>query len=284
MASLPKKVQKRFTFRDFIKQDNLQQQQIKFANRGKAEVEAIQKVKNVIGRTSWDKACTTQINHNVKYYFCNETLREEFYKYEWSYEKCEKHSIFVSQATYPIKGLHFMLCAMPLILKRFPNAKLYISGSDITKSATLKDKLKKTSYANYIIELIQRYELEKNVIFTGLLDEKQMCQRYLKSNAFVCPSSIENSPNSLGEAMILGLPCVASDVGGVSDLLNNKEEGFIYQSDAPYMLAHYICEIFENKKLAFKFSKSARNHALQTHDVSENLKVILNIYKTIYNE
>lgn len=63
----------------------------------------MKKVKHIIGRTTWDKACTSQINPKTRYYFCNETLRKKIYKYEYSLEKCEQHSIFVSQASNPIK-------------------------------------------------------------------------------------------------------------------------------------------------------------------------------------
>ena len=45
----------------------------------------------------------------------------------------------------------------------------------------------------------------------------------------------------------IGSSCVASYVGGVSDMLRQNEEGFIYQADAPYMMAYYICEILEMK-------------------------------------
>lgn len=283
MASLPNEVQNRFTFRDFIRQDNLKQQQKKFENRGELEIKAIQGVKHIIGRTTWDKACVTQINPNVEYHFCNETLRDEFYNHKWSLEKCEENSIFISQASYPIKGLHFVLEAMPLILSKFPKSKLYIAGPNIIRSSTLKDKLKKSSYAEYIQDLIKKYVLKDKVIFTGLLDEKQMCQRYLKSQVFVCASSIENSPNSLGEAMILGLPCVASHVGGIPDMLRHNEEGFIYQADASYMLAYYVCEIFGNAKLQMLFSKNARKRALETHSRKEINNTLLNIYISIIN-
>ncbi|MDA1586593.1 glycosyltransferase family 4 protein [Bacillus cereus group sp. TH230-1LC] len=281
MACLPGKIQKRFTFRDFIKQDNLIQQQKKFQKRGDLEIEAIRQTKHVIGRTTWDKACTTQINPNVRYHFCNETLREEFYKHTWSLDNCQEYSIFVSQGSYPIKGLHFVIEAMPLVLRKYPNAKLYIGGQDITKSNTFGDKLKITSYGKYIKELILKYKLQENVEFTGVLNEEQMCERYLRSNVFVCPSSIENSPNSLGEAMILGLPCIASDVGGVSDLLVHGQEGFIYQTDAPYMLAYYINEIFSRKERASDLAKKARRRAMITHNRTENTKKIISIYENI---
>jgi glycosyltransferase involved in cell wall biosynthesis len=283
MASLPQKVQNRFTFRDFIKQDNLKQQQKKFAKRGVFEIESLQKVNHIIGRTTWDNACTSQINPNAYYHHCNEILRDEFYKHTWNLNRCEKHSIFISQGSYPIKGLHFMLEAMTLILKQFPDTKLYIGGQNITKSDSLKEKLKLSSYGKYIKELIQRFDLENKVIFTGILDEQQMCERHLISHVFVCPSSIENSPNSLGEAMLLGVPCVASDVGGVVDMLKHKDEGFVYPADAPYMLAHYICEIFSDDSLAKKISSNAKSRAMITHNRDVNSNRLKEIYKNIIN-
>lgn len=281
MANLPVNIQKRFTIRDLLKRENLIIQQKKFEKSGELEVEAIKKINHVIGRTTWDKACTSQINPAARYHFCNETLREEFYKNIWEIDQSERFSIFTSQASYPIKGIHFVLEAMPLILEKYPKTKLYIAGHDITKADTIKQKIKLSSYAKYIRELIKEHNLEESIFFTGLLDEKKMCQRYLKSNVFVCPSSIENSPNSLGEAMIMGVPCIASDVGGVSDMLTHKKEGFVYQVDAPYMLAHYVCEIFENENLALKFSKNAREHALKTHDRDKNTRRLIEIYNDV---
>lgn len=284
LAGLPIRVQKRFMLRDFLKQDNLRQQQRKFIERGKLEIEALKKVKYVIGRTTWDKACAYQINPDAKYYHCNETLRDEFYKHTWDINQCEKHSIFVSQGSYPIKGLHFMLEAMPLILERFPETKLYIGGQNIIKSDTLKNKIKITSYGKYIKELINKYNLNGKVFFTGILDEKRMCERYLKSHIFVSPSLVENESNSLSEAKLLGVPCVASYVGGVIDRIEHGIDGFFYQYDAPYMLAHYIYEIFKNKNLTLKLSKNAREHAVKTHDRKANKNRLIIIYNTIISE
>lgn len=281
LSGLPETVKNRFTLRDLIKQDNIKQQQKKFVKSGILEIEALQKVKHVIGRTTWDRACLYQINPAAEYHFCNEILRGEFYRHTWNINTCERHSIFISQGSYPTKGLHFMLEAMQLILKRYHHAKLYVGGQDITKSDTLKDKLKITSYGKYIKLLIKKYHLEKSVVFTGILNEQQMCERYLQAHVFVCPSSIENSPNSLGEAMLLGVPCVASDVGGITDLLQHREAGFIYPADASYMLAHYVCEIFANNEVALKFSNQAREHALKTHDPQSNNNALIVIYKKI---
>jgi glycosyltransferase involved in cell wall biosynthesis len=129
--------------------------------------------------------------------------------------------------------------------------------------------------------LIKKYGLEGHVTFLGRLDEQSMCERFLKSHVFVCPSSIENSPNSVGEAMILGVPTVTSDIGGVKNLLEHIKEGFVYQPDAPYMAAYYIKKIFADDKLAESISISAKKHAEMTHDRAINFNRLLEIYKEI---
>lgn len=269
------------TLRNLVRKDNVSGLKRTFKNRGNSEVLAIKSVDNIIGRTTWDKACISNINPDAKYFHCNETLREEFYKHQWELDKCEKFSIFLSQGQYPIKGLHYLLEAMPLVLRKYPKVKIYISGKDITKSNTITDRLIMTYYGKYIKEMIRTKGIRDSIVFTGPLNEKQMCERYLKSHVFVCPSSIENSPNSLGEAMMLGVPCVASYVGGIPDMLSHNEEGFLYQHDAPYMLAHYICRIFEEDKLATSFSNRARLRALSTHNRESNTSRLMGIYKEI---
>ena len=280
-ANLPRGVVNAWTFKDFLKQDNIKKQKEKFIKRGKFEIEAIKKVSHVIGRTDWDKACTFQINPSTTYHFCNETLRDSFYDNTWDINNCDRYSIFVSQAGYPIKGLHHLLEAMPEVIKHFPDMHVYVAGSDISNLSTLNDKLRIGSYGKYIDELINKYSLRNFITFTGDLNEELMCDRFLKAHVFVSPSSIENSSNSVGEAMILGTPTISSDVGGIKDMLTHNVDGFIYQHDAPYMLAYYICNIFSNDELAMKNSVNARSHALKTHDKSTNVSTMKCIYEEI---
>lgn len=280
LNGLPDRVTKAFTIRDLIKYDNITLQQKKFQKNGLNEIESIKIAKNVIGRTQWDKANVYKINPNITYFHCNETLREAFYKGEWKYEDCEKFSIFLSQGSYPIKGLHYMLEAMVILKRKYP-VKLYVSGMDITRSANTIEKFKISSYGKYIRKLIEKYNLNEDVQFLGILDEDEMYKRYLKTNVFVCPSTIENSPNSLGEAMLLGVPSVASNVGGIPDLLEHKTEGFLYQSDAPEMLAHYVENIFNEEINIRMLSLKSREKALKIYDPEKNLQDLLNIYKSI---
>ena len=143
------------------------------------------------------------INPNIIYHQGNEILRTSFYEGMWKLENCEKYSIFISQWGYPLKGFHIFLEAFKIILKDYPDAKVITTGKDLFH-VSKKVFLKQTYYERYIIKLIKKWDLEKNIIFLGKqLNEAEMKAQYLSAHIFVLPSAIENSPNSLGEAMLL---------------------------------------------------------------------------------
>ena len=280
-SNLPNKVIYGFTLRDIIKLDNIYLQAKKYKNRGKNEIKVLENIKFITGRTSFDKAVTLQINPKLKYFKCNEILRPVFYLNKWNIEKCTKHSIFISQNYYPIKGMHILLEAMTLILKNFPNAHIYTTGNNPLSYKGITKRIYESNYNRYLRKFLTNNKLENNVTYLGYLTEKEMCKQYLKSNVHVCTSSIENSPNSLGEAMILGVPSVVSNVGGIPDLFNHKEDGLIYSPYEPYMLAYHICEIFKHTEKAEYYSENSRKHAMNTYNKNNNFRELCNIYNII---
>lgn len=249
-----------------------------FHLRGKNEINSIKQCNNIIGRTHWDNICVKNINPLLKYFHCNETMRKEFYSKNWTLDKIDRFSILVSQANYPVKGLHYMIEAMAIIHKKYPQCRVYITGNS---DFIINDE--KTSYGAYCHKLITKYNLKECFKFIGYHSAKNMCNRYLKSHVVVLCSNIENSPNCIGEAMLLGVPVVASFVGGVPDLLQHGKEGYLYQHNAPYMLAGYIEKIFSNDTLALKFSHNAREKAKFLYDRDLNQKNLLDIYHEMIN-
>lgn len=277
---IPERVLHGYTFRDFVKRNNLLGQQRVFALRGEHEQQALGKVNHVIGRTPWDMAATGLINPGRTYHFCNETLRPEFYQGQWRYEDCRSHRIFASGCNYPVKGFHYLLEAFAQILQKYPDATLAVPGKNFC-SPNFKAKLRESSYDRYLRNLVRKYHLEGKVEILGGLSAERMRQEYLQANVFVLPSTVENSPNSMGEAMLLGVPCVAADVGGVSAMLTHNKDGYVYQSTAPYMLAHYIDKVFSIGEAAQSLGKSAADHARATHNAGKNLEDLLGIYREI---
>lgn len=303
-ANLPKKTVHSVTLRDFLKKDSLIRQQEKFVQRGRMEKEAVGLAGNVTGRTDWDRHYTKEWNPKARYFAMNETLRPAFYEGKWNPEHCVPHSIFLSQGDYPIKGLHYMLQALPMIRRKYPDATVSVAGNSLVKDNTWKDRLKRSAYGRYLRSLLKEGQLEGAVSFLGKLNAGEMKEQYLKSSLFVCCSTIENSPNSLGEAMILGMPCVSADVGGIASIFRGGEDGILYEgfrtpensfdnicnlnmTDEEQMekisksLADAVVEIWDNEDKTAQFCINARNHAKKTHDRERNYRKMIEIYAEI---
>lgn len=276
-AYMPIKEIIKTTPRDIVLKDSIIQQKRRFVLQGENEIRTLQLVKNVIGRTDWDRACVKEINKEIHYFQCNESLRNAFYKYTWDFKKCSKHTIFSSQSYYPLKGFHLLIEALSIVLEKFPDTVVYTTGT----SPITKPIIRTSGYDLYIKKLIKKHKLKDHIVYLPYQTQEQMVERYLDANIFVLPSSIENSPNSLGEAMLVGTPCIAADVGGVNNFIKHRETGYLYQSDAPYMLAYYIIKVFEENEITVKMSENAKKAAARIFDRKRNAERLVDIYQQI---
>ncbi|KQC29341.1 glycosyltransferase family 4 protein [Flagellimonas eckloniae] len=271
------------TFRDIFKQDSVFQAYKKFKKKGiDIELTYLRRIQDFIGRTQWDFDQVKTVNPGSNYHFCNESLRDPFYtSKKWDILSKTEHTIFLSQAGYPLKGLHKVIEASVIVKKFFPKLAIRIAGSNITKKNTLKDKMSIKGYGSYINSLIKKNGLQDQVTFTGPLNADQMVEEYLNAHIFICPSSIENSPNSLGEAQLLGVPCISSYVGGVADMVTDKETGLLYRFEEVVMLAQRIMDIFKDNQLAKTLSKNGMEAASDRHDRDKNASRLVEIYNTL---
>lgn len=306
-ANLPEKVIRSVTLRDILKRDSIREQQKKFVKRGQMETEAVKLVKHVAGRTAWDSYYTGAWNPGAVYHTLNETLRPDFYGAVWRREDCEPHSIFLSQGDYPVKGLHYMLLALPIIRKKYPDAKVYVAGNSLVRQETIKDRLKISAYGSYLKRLLREHKLQNSVFFLGRLNAAQMKERYLKSHLFVCCSAIENSPNSLGEAMLLGMPCVSADVGGIPSIFTDGSDGLLYEGFRTPLngfdnvrdlkcedggqaekisrrLADKVVEMWSDEEQMARYCINARKHAEKNHNREQNYEKMKEIYAGIVVE
>ena len=273
---------KNITFRDLVHLDTIFQGRRSFQKRGEFEKEYLLLTNSISGRTSWDYAHIQAINPNATYYSCNRTLRNCFYTaIKWEIDKKNDYTIFLSDASYPIKGLHQVLKAVALLREKYPEIKIRISGLDITKQTTILDRIKLSGYGSYIRKLIKKLNLISHVKFIGSCTEERMIEEYQKAHLFICPSSIENSPNSVGEAQILGVPTIGSYVGGTPDMIEHNKSGLLYRFEEVEMLAQNIHKIFSDNKLALTLSVNGITEAEIRHDRSTNLNNTLEIYRDL---
>lgn len=253
---------------------------LRFRPRLKHEAESLQLAQNILGRTQWDRAHTFALNPRAPYFTVHRVLRPAFYERPWTLEGAERHSLFVGNAFAPRKGVHFVLQAMAQLRDRYPDMRLYVAGPRL-EAAGWRDWKKQVGYPAYLLDRIRALGLQDRVIFTDVLSSGEMADRMRRSHAFILSSLIENSPNSLAEAMALGVPTISAYAGGAPDMAEDGREALFYRPIDPQMLAWRITQIFDSDALARKLGAAARKRALKTHDPVDNRDRLLAAYRAI---
>lgn len=248
--------------------------------RMKPERDIISQAEYVLGRTTWDRAHVYAINPKAKYFACNRVLREPFYKTKWQLPQIERHSLYVGNGYFALKGLHFVIQALPELIREYSDVKLYVAGYEPYKDDDKRPFFKR-GYGAYLKKLIHDLGVEKHIVFTGALSAEQVAEKLAHVNAYILSSTVENSPNTLGEAMLVGTPCVASYCGGVPDMAVDGEEALFYRCNDSALLAWAVKRIFDDDTLSTRLSQNAQKHARITHDPARNAEALLNAYRAV---
>ncbi len=239
------------------------------------------------GRTNWDRAWLMAFNPSSTYYHLDEIIRSEFYGATRDPLNILPYSIYCSAAaSYPLKGLHWLIRATAILKKKFPAIQIRIANAQriLSKPKGFVGYLKKNDYAVYLRDLISKLGLNENVIGLPQLAADEVKKELEKAHAFCLPSLCENSPNSLGEAMLVGVPCVANYVGGIPDMLENEKEGILCPAADSAVLAKALERIFVDEKFSARLAFNAQQTARERHDPYRIVKQTKNIYESIVNE
>jgi glycosyltransferase involved in cell wall biosynthesis len=244
---------------------------LRFRHGAKREKTIISSARNFIGRTDWDRSHVKAINKEGRYFHVDELLRSEFYEKEWSIDKISRHSIIFTNARSPLRNVETILQAVALLKKDFPSVKLNLAGFiDLSRN-----------YGRLISEQISKFGLDEYVELLGLLNAEEMVEAIASSHIFCIASLMENSPNSLCEAQLIGMPCVASYAGGIPSLVDEGKTGLFFPPGDAAVLAHRIREIFESDKLAINLGTFARKRALQRHNSDAVVQQLCKAYEAV---
>jgi glycosyltransferase involved in cell wall biosynthesis len=163
------------------------------------------------------------------------------------------------------KGIDDLIRAMPAVLESVPSAQLKIVG-DGPFAAELKD-------------LIKKLHLQESVKLLGYVDDKELDRLYADSTVFVMPSTWPETFGKVGvEAMSVGRPVIATDVGGVRDWLKDGENGLLVPPHRPDQLADRITELLKDKRKASRLAKSAQISAkkFSIEQMASNIETLCN--------
>ncbi|OPX42632.1 glycogen synthase [Ruminiclostridium hungatei] len=141
------------------------------------------------------------------------------------------------------KGVHVLLNAIPKILCNYNDVKFVIAG--------------KGPCLNNLIELSRELDILHKVYFTGFVSEEVLLKLYKCSNIAVFPSTYEPFGIVALEGMVAGIPVVVSDVGGLSEIVNHREDGMKFFSENSNSLADSILELLKDTVLSESISAKA---------------------------
>ena len=211
----------------------------------KFEKDVIKYAKNFGTRTHYDTNFVIGTNPKAKIIELNEAISYNFFNKNWTYNP-ESISIVFVGSVIERKGVHILISAFSLVYKRYPKARLIIIGEiDL-------------NYFNKLKSIILKEGIKDKVKFKGKLSSLEIATELESSTVFVLPSFHENSPNSLAEAMAVGIPCVASNVGGISTMLDNGKNGLMFKSGDIHQLSKKLLSLLDNPSLMETISNNAK--------------------------
>ena len=124
---------------------------------------------------------------------------------------------------------------------------------------------------------------DKNWIFKGHLCAKEIINEFKESFSLLHPSLIDNRPNSVCEAQVLGLPIIASSVGVVPSFIDNGKTGLLTTLE-PSAIVNKILLLLKDEKLKESISVKRRNFAKKRHNPTIILDKTIATYQEIKNE
>jgi glycosyltransferase involved in cell wall biosynthesis len=160
------------------------------------------------------------------------------------------------------KGIGFLIEAMPGILERHPDSALALAGS-----GSLEGELKEKARALGVAE---------HVRFLG--SQPQLLRFYPLLDFLVLPSLWEGLPLCILEAMSLGLPIIATKVGGVGDALEDGRTARLVPPGDPAALARAVIGFLDDPEAARGLGRAGRRDFEERHDASVMVRAYLGLY------
>lgn len=260
-----------FNLRQYVRQKSFLRHRAEFGKMAAREQRNLQNAKNIIGRTAWDRRITSVLAPQSSYYHCDEMLRDVFFQKIWKFERKNKLIIHSTTTDNPYKGFE-TICQTLTELKLAVNLDVEWNIAGIYPESDILRVTKKKLGKNFP---------EKGLNLLGTLDENSLVEKLCEAHIYVSASHIENSPNSLCEAMLIGMPCIATFAGGTGSLIIDGEDGILIQDGDPWSLAGAILELYRNTELSVNLGMNARCRALIRHDKEKIINDLQGIYKQI---
>jgi glycosyltransferase involved in cell wall biosynthesis len=230
------------------------------------------KVKHVLGRTDWDRLITKAVSPNAVYYYCQEILRNSFYNSEWVYKENEVFSLFTITGAGATKNVDMIFEVDKLLAKYHPSFKYIWRVAGVDGKNTVPKIMSKRGFKSNNLKLL------------GKLSSDELISELHNCNLYVYPSGMDNSPNALMEAMLMGVPVLSNHAGGISSIVEHGKTGFLVTEGEPYAMTGAIVSLAEQKNFLKLLGKNSRKASLERNEPKNVIRQLLNAYHNILNK
>lgn len=233
------------------------------------EQQIIKGIKYHLGRTAWDECVTYVMNPVARYFHVDEILRDIFYKS--GERQIPDRLVIITTISSPLyKGYDLVLKTAKLL-----KYNLYLDFDW-------------RCYGNIDPITVERQiEIrhdDVNVRLMGVASAEELKTVELGATLYFHSSYIDNSPNSLCEAQILGLPVVSTNVGGIPSLVDDGVDGFLVPANDPYQAAYTVQMLFKDKSMNIEMGKKAKRKAQERHRSERVVEQIMDIYDKVLHK
>jgi glycosyltransferase involved in cell wall biosynthesis len=166
------------------------------------------------------------------------------------------------------KGHIILLKAITMIRKQYPNIKLFIIGDGDQESR--------------LREFVKAEKMENTVFFCGF--QKNVYPFYQLFDIFILPSLAEGIPLVLLEAMHFKKPIIASNVGGIPELIEHGVTGELIPSGEPMPLANAILKLLRDRQYAWQIGENGHKVLLKNYSPEGWIQEIEDVYRTVYEK
>jgi glycosyltransferase involved in cell wall biosynthesis len=170
---------------------------------------------------------------------------------------------------YARKGLFTLIESMPIVIKRFKNAKFVISGKGQS------DEMRK------LITHAEKLGVKDNIIFTGYYPDKKLPKLYQAADVFAFSTFYEHHPFAVLEALATGLPVVTTWVGGIPETIESGKNGFLVEPFNVQQFADHILYLLEHPAEAAEMGRQARKTIVEQYDWRIVVKDAMKVYDEV---
>jgi glycosyltransferase involved in cell wall biosynthesis len=246
----------------------------RFVRMARLEEKYLKEVRFIHSKSDWSSRVMQVLSPEAKCWRVDNVMRDSFYSLEWNPKMLEQKQLVISTTLSDgvLKGLDVI-----------GRTAAILALTDLDFEWNIVGIGPDSEIFRFTQQQFGKCWPENRIFPRGRMKEEQLAELLLRSSLYVTCSRMENSPNNLNEALILGLPTIASFVGGTSTFIKDGFTGLLVQEGDSYGFAGAIRYLHSHKDEALTLGNNARIEALKRHNKDKVCNDMLKVYQDILN-